>query len=311
VFRTSIWSLVGNTILSAFGIFAVTSTHIAHAQLAASTPDLSVFVFEVTSIHPDPPGSMGGTVRVMFEPSRFEATHVTAKELLREAYGVEDLQIQRDPRWMDSDSFTVDATINSVTSEALAKLSGQDLAVARQHMLRALLVDHFHLVVKEETNELPIYALIIGKDRPKLREANSEETYENGARSPNGDLIGPHVVYYQFIAGAIQMKGQGVSIDQLVDRLNQKLSRQLGRKFVNGTGLPGIYNFDLDFRVPWQTSFGPMANSTPLDDDGAGISSSDFSLVSSIQEQLGLKLKSTKGAVPILSVDHLEQPSPN
>jgi len=139
----------------------------------------------------------------MFEPSRFEATHVTAKELLREAYGVEDLQIQRDPRWMDSDSFTVDATINSVTSEALAKLSGQDLAVARQHMLRALLVDRFHLVVKEETKDLPIYSLIIGKDRPKLREANSEETYENGARSPNGDAIGPHVVYYQFIAGAI------------------------------------------------------------------------------------------------------------
>jgi uncharacterized protein (TIGR03435 family) len=129
--------------------------HTAHAQLAASTPDLSVFVFEVTSIHPDPPGSMGGTVRVMFEPSRFEATHVTAKELLREAYGVEDLQIQRDPRWMDSDSFTVDATINSVTSEALAKLSGQDLAVARQHMLRALLVDRFHLVVKEETKVYP------------------------------------------------------------------------------------------------------------------------------------------------------------
>jgi uncharacterized protein (TIGR03435 family) len=254
---------------------------------------------------------MGGMVKVMFASSRYEAAHVTLKELIREAYGVEDIQIQNDPKWMDSDTFTVNASVDNATLEALAKLAHEQRKVARQHMLQALLTDRFHLVLKQETKELPIYSLTVAKDGPNLRNADPKGTYENGVHFQNGGVVGPHVVYYEFIAGAIKMKGQGASMDQLVERMNQKLSGQLGRKFVNNTAIAGNYDFDLDFKVPWLTAFGPMANSMPLSDDGTASPSSEFSLFSAMQEQLGLKLKSTKGPVQILSIVHVEQPSEN
>jgi len=105
------------------------------------------------------------------------------------------------------------------------------------------------------------------------------------------------------------MKGQGASIDQLVDRLNQKLSTQLGRTFVNATNLSGNFDFNLSFTVPWRTAFGPMESS--LMANGASDDPLGPSLFSAFREQLGLKLKSTKGPVRTLWIEHVDQPTEN
>jgi uncharacterized protein (TIGR03435 family) len=273
--------------------------------------DPAALTFEVASIHPDLPGQMGGFSRVAFGQSRYEASHVTVKELIREAYGVDDLQIQHDPKWVDSESFTVEASISSTTLDTLSKLGDEQRKIARQHMLQALLADRFHLVVGRDTKELPIYSLTLEKGESRLRKANPADTYPNGAKSYNGTPIKPHDVYYQFIAGDIQMKAEGASMDQLVYRLNQHLSAQLGRIFVNNTGLKDTYDFNLDFKVPWATASGPMTTNLQITSNDSTDESSAFNLFSAIKEQLGLELRSTKAQVQVLSIDHIEEPSEN
>jgi uncharacterized protein (TIGR03435 family) len=81
---------------------------------------------------------------------------------------------------------------------------------------------------------------------------------------------------------------QGVSSDRLV---------------VNGTGLDGEYDFWMEM-VP---QFPPNAQAqpaTPPDPNGP-------TFLEALQDQLGLKLRSTTGPVDILIIDHIEEPSPN
>jgi len=71
----------------------------------------------------------------------------------------------------------------------------------------------------------------------------------------------------------------------------QELSYVLSNKVVDNTSLTDRY----DFSVKWA----PETNATGP------------SLFTALQEQLGLKLKTQKGAVEIYVVDHIERPSPN
>jgi uncharacterized protein (TIGR03435 family) len=59
------------------------------------------------------------------------------------------------------------------------------------------------------------------------------------------------------------------------------------------TGLTGLYDFTLQYT--YQSS---DPDSFPT-------------ITTAIQEQLGLKLESTKGSVPVLVIDHIERPTPN
>ena len=78
--------------------------------------------------------------------------------------------------------------------------------------------------------------------------------------------------------------------------LTSYLSSTLGRGVIDRTELKGPYTFSLKW--------------TPEDRPATGDTSAP-SLVTAIQEQLGLKLESTKGPVEILVVDRAEKPTEN
>jgi uncharacterized protein (TIGR03435 family) len=66
------------------------------------------------------------------------------------------------------------------------------------------------------------------------------------------------------------------------------------RKIVDQTGLKGKY----DLTLRWASVDDPRESDGP-------------SLFTAIQEQLGLKLESTKAPVNVLVIDHIERPSEN
>jgi uncharacterized protein (TIGR03435 family) len=84
------------------------------------------------------------------------------------------------------------------------------------------------------------------------------------------------------------------------------LSRQLDRVVVNRTGLNGVFDASIEFAPP-QGRLGPQLGA----DANAADSSGPPSIFTALQEQLGLKLESTKGPVDVLVIDHVEEPSPN
>jgi uncharacterized protein (TIGR03435 family) len=140
-----------NNLLTAVFVFIVTvpGTSLVLGQVTEKS-NLDRFVYEVSSIRPDPPGGIGGGARVSFGNTRLDAAHVPLSVLVNLAYGVEDIQVHNMPKWVSGDSFSVEATVAPEMTEALSKLPPPDRSAAKRHMLQTLLADRFHLVVREE-----------------------------------------------------------------------------------------------------------------------------------------------------------------
>jgi uncharacterized protein (TIGR03435 family) len=88
--------------------------------------------------------------------------------------------------------------------------------------------------------------------------------------------------------------------------LGEALARRLGRSVVDRTGLTGTYNLQLvwtpdESQVPGPSEMGQVQ----------GMGSGGPSLLSAIQEQLGLKLETTKAPVEVLVIEGAEKPSEN
>ena len=73
----------------------------------------------------------------------------------------------------------------------------------------------------------------------------------------------------------------------------------LGRIVIDRTGLAGRYDLTLKWTPDLSTA------QTPNDETDT----SAPSIFTAVQEQLGLKLESAKGPVPVLVVDHAEMPT--
>jgi bla regulator protein blaR1 len=272
-------------------------------ERALSTADAR-FVFETASIHPDDPHVMYGATRISFESDRYEASHVDLRTLVEEAYGIDDSQIQHAPGLLDSPSFTITATIDQELLQVMDHMSAEDRKMAQQAMLQRLLADRFQLVARAETKEQPVYSLEPAREGAHLR-AGSEGNYEHGEQWGDGRPMGPHVVSWYFRVGQVRMVGQSASMDQLIERLAQKITPQLGRKIINRTGLMGDYDFDLTFRMPWPP------NGSLFPDSAADESTSSDNLFAALRKQLGLQLKSSTGPVRVITIERLELPSEN
>jgi len=84
------------------------------------------------------------------------------------------------------------------------------------------------------------------------------------------------------------------------------LSRQLGRTIIDKTGLTGNYDILLQWSPEDNVSRGAEAGAPPAPPE-----ESAPSIFTAVQEQLGLKLESTKGPVDVLVIDHIEKPTEN
>jgi uncharacterized protein (TIGR03435 family) len=67
---------------------------------------------------------------------------------------------------------------------------------------------------------------------------------------------------------------------------------ELGRPVIDQTGLRGEFDFRLNYDVGDNTDAGPL-------------------IFTAIREQLGLRLRSQKGNMQTLVIDHIEKPSEN
>ena len=87
--------------------------------------------------------------------------------------------------------------------------------------------------------------------------------------------------------------------------LANTLSRVMNRIVRDQTGVTGSFDVDLDFNPEGLPGLAPpsLDRPGPLNDKPV--------IFTAIQEQLGLKLESTKGPVDVLVIDHAEQPGPD
>ncbi len=282
------------------------------SQSAGTAPPLS---FEVASIKPSKSGSPGMMLRIQ-PGGRFTASGIPMKFLLEQAYGIKDSQISQAPPWFDSEHWDIDAKPEDSVGAEMDKLPPEQRKDKLMQMLQSLLVERCKLSLGHETKELPIYALVVAKNGPKLH-ASTFKPPDKLTSLPPPSPMGKGDRPMRGGGEGIMMNGRGnlTSTGVELSMLVNVLSRITGRIVVDKTGLTGRYDFTLQWTP--DESQGPIF---PGGGPGPGMQvrdgapppeSSGPSLFTAIQEELGLKLESQKAPVQIFVIEHVERPSEN
>lgn len=217
--------------------------------------------FDVASIkaHPGPVTVSGLSI----SGTRVGETAVDLMDLVIDAYNVRNDQISGAPDWGKG----------AVRYDILAKVSGEREPTPEQvrPMLQSLLADRFKLIIRRDTAEAPVYALVLAKGGAKLKPSN-DPTGVMGRPSDTGRRI----------EGSVTM-----------EFLARLLSNPAGRLVVDQTGLAGNFSIALEWT--------PLGFTPP--DDTASLS-----IFTAVQEQLGLKLEPIRAPVEKLVIEHAEKP---
>ncbi len=247
----------------------------AAAPFASPSP-----VFEVTIVKPSKSGESGS--HSSFQDGRFIASNVLLKNVMQyQAYGIPEMRIVGGPKWLGSERFDIEAKTDGAVARQLQTADRDQRTRLMQGMFQQLLAERFNLAVHWETRELPVYALVVA-GKGVLQPAKHPENGA-GTSSSRGEF-----------------SAESITMTELARSLTQELSGEMGRVIVDKTGIEGRY----DVALKWTPDEGqPPADSGSVD---AGPS-----IFTAIQEQLGLKLASSKGPVQVLVIDHVEMPSEN
>jgi uncharacterized protein (TIGR03435 family) len=241
--------------------------------------------FDVVSVKMHNPEN--GDSRMQLLPEGVRLSNLPLQDLIVQAYGlVLSDQIVGLPNWANSGRFDIEAKVASADVAAFKKLTLDQV----RSMGRPILTDRFKFVSHEEKKVLPLYALVIAKGGSKLQ-LSTMTSEDPNART--GVLGMRHASNNR---GINELTARGVTMDRLAGTLSQQ---GLGRVVLDNTGLTDRY----DFKLTWAPD-SVAADPNPKDTAGP-------SIFTAVSEQLGLKLESQKGPVPVLVVDHIEAPSPN
>jgi uncharacterized protein (TIGR03435 family) len=263
----------------------------APSQEATQTPE-----FEVASVklaEPMPAGRMVFAGCRTPDPERFVCNAASFRMLVLRAYGVKTYQVSG-PGWMDSERYEIAAKIPSGASPEQVNL-----------MLQKLLVDRFQVSVHRETKDVPVYALVVGKNGHKLKESKTAESEPPADANPAGQGAPRRVpggVTSTMHEGIFEIAASEITVPILVNML----SNQVDRPVLDETGLTGKYDFTLSFAFDPASRLG-VAVTSATGGSAPGMAGSDAaagpSIFSAVQSQLGLKLEPKKASMDVVVVD--------
>ncbi len=220
--------------------------------------------FEVVSLKPS---AAGTRITSKLDRAQFTGTAHTLAMLIESAFPNLRAPQLKGPDWIHQEKWDFAAKLPSGMPADEEKLYRRTEA-----MLQIFLAERFHLKVNWETKEQPVYTLVAsGGNRLKPSEPG-----QPGISFANGRVEFRHL-----------------SMEDFTHYLSPSgLNGPTDRPVLDKTGLPGFYDFSLD----WS----PSAPRT----DGTGDNGSIFTALSKV----GLKLVPQKGPVEYLVVDHAEKP---
>jgi uncharacterized protein (TIGR03435 family) len=235
------------------------------AASSLSKAALAQAAFDVAVIHPS-----GAEVK-------FERNGTTEV-----AYGtlrMRDVTLSTCIQWAYSTSQALVSGQSSLTDVHYDITAKTDPSTSRDQMrlmLRTLLADRFKLAFHAEKRELRAYTLAVSKTGIKMHPSG-----------PGGKMFREN--------SATGMVARSISMKELADYLSDPLDAPL----TDGTGLPGRYDFTIDF-----TPHVDMERSDVRPDPAAV-------LKAALKGDLGLDLVQRKEVRDVLVVDHLEPASSN
>jgi uncharacterized protein (TIGR03435 family) len=247
------------------GLFALCIFLSCAAALCVSRPCVAQSAFDVASIHPS-----SGDVK--FERNGIiQADHgtlamhdVTVSACIQWAYGISQGLVSG-PSFLKEVHYDITAKTDPGTAPKQMRL-----------MLQELLRERFNLAFHLEKKELRVYSLMVSRGGIKMH-----------ASSPGGEMSRQN--------SATGMTARSITMRELADYL----SDPLGTPLTDATGLPGRYDFTLDF-----TPYVDMKRDDVRPDPASVLGAA-------LKGELGLELVKAKQVMDVTVVDHVEPPTAN
>jgi bla regulator protein BlaR1 len=239
----------------------------------------------------------------------FSATDFPLLEYTRFAYKLtpeqsQDLQSQL-PKLANTFRYDIQAHASGIPTKDQFRL-----------MMQALLADRFKMVVHFETEQRPVFALVLdkpGKLGPHLQPHSdappcaAPAVLQAPVRGPVGTVTGG----FPELCGALlplqpdapgHAGARNVTMEAIANTFSSRFFG-VDRPILDKTGLTGKYDLVIDF-VPQVNGPQPLGGDSQPDASGP-------TFLEALKEQLGLRLEPQTGPVAVLVVDHAEEPSPN
>ena len=232
-------------------------------------------------------------------PGRLSITCLSVMVLIRIAYDAlqktfpEDVNpVSGGPAWIKSDLYTIQAKAEGTPSAA----------EMHRPMLQAILEDRFKLKIRREMRSISVYELTVAKNGFKLQPRKGagcismddlkpppmDQVCNNTSRRTNPKDQGGALVTTEF---------RGSSLDQIAETLTGLLDRPV----INKTGIPGSF----DFHLEWGADVFTPGFNNPTD------APNGQSITTALQERMGLKLVPAKGSGTFYVIEGVERPSEN
>jgi bla regulator protein blaR1 len=270
-------------------IAAIAMLGVAPITVAREVPQAPAFAD--VSIRRNPPP------QIMWRDGRLVATNVTARELLRFAFGVD---IDNGPWWVNAYRFDV---VASMPSDNKGPEQGSK-------SLQSFLAERFKLVAHRGSKDFPVYAVVVARQDGRLGPQMTRSQMDCNAdavraRAVTGTAPPAQQSGERPSCGTSsshgRLTGRGITLEEFARNLPmhvrfQSSSQFIGRQVMDRTGLSGRFDFTLEW--------------TP---DTAAASSLESSprFLAALEEQLGLKIESQLAPKPVLVIDSIEQPAEN
>jgi uncharacterized protein (TIGR03435 family) len=234
--------------------------------------------FEVATIKPSDPNRPGKLFTVRGQ--NVVTINTTLNDLIKMAYDLHARQIAGGPAWTETEKFDVTAKPDAAGQPSVAQI---------KILMQQLLADRFQLKFHREKKELNVYAIMVGKTGVKFGKSE---------RDPNS-LPG------------LFFRGPGTNVNvtnaTIPDFANLLQSVVLDKPVVDQTGLSEKY----DFTLKWTPDPGQLLDLGGPPQRPADNADAPPDLFTAIQQQLGLKLESTKAPADVLVIDRVEKPAEN
>ena len=238
-------------------------------------------VFEVATIKPAKPEERFSLL--VNRSGMLNTTSTSLSDLLKFAYDLHPRQTTGGPAWLESEKFDVTGKPDTAGIPSINQL---------KMMVQGLLADRFELKFHRDKNELAVYAITIAKSGVKM---TKDENNPNGLPGFGG---GPRAF--------------NVRNSTMAEWANVLQANILELPVVDQTGLGAArYDFILKW-TPDATQLSrlgppPGGNAPPAADDP----DAPPDLFLAFEQQLGLRLQSTRAPVDVLVIEHVEKPSAN
>lgn len=245
--------------------------------------------FEAVKIVKSPHSTIPLVRGPFFGGDHYELRFATMLDLIRMAYDLDPEKVKGGPSWLELDRYDV-----------FAKVPPGSTAQSRRLMLRSMLADRFKLVLHDDKQSMPAYALTAAKANG-LKEAagdgntgcnfNMQNTPPPPPPSQGGGRPIIQLPVIQFSCKSMSMAAFATTLPGLAGAgqyfTNKPVSDQ--------TGLKGDWDFNFKF--------------TPKVPAGIQVTGESIPLFDALEKQLGLKLQESTLQLPVVVVDSVNEQS--